>query len=444
MRETVLQGQAFANKELKRQRKDGTLLDVSLSVAPLRDAEGSITGVLAVYADDTERKRLEAQLLQSQKLESVGRLAGGVAHDFNNLLTVINCYGDLLLQQVQDRPSLRQGLEEIRKAGTQAASLTRQLLAFSRRQVLQPKVFSVNDVIEDMRDMLQRIIGEDIELEIKLDDTVATIKADPGQLQQVVMNLVVNARDAMPNGGKLTISTLGCDAPEQQTAVYEESAGRHVMLAVSDTGTGMDEETQRRVFEPFFTTKAAGTGTGLGLSTVWGIVKQSGGHITFSSQQGKGTTFRIYLPCTEEPERQRSMPAAGASVGGTETLLLVEDQPQLRLLTSRILSGYGYKVLEAADGMEALRICEQNDGLIQLVLTDVVMPGVTGIELGKRLKELNPVLKIVYMSGYTDDVILRQGTLEPGAAYLEKPFTPEGLAGKVREVLSAPTSISEK
>lgn len=437
--ETVLGGAVFADKETKRQRKDGTLLDVSLSVAPLRDAEDRVAGVLAVYADVTERKRLEAQLLQSQKLESIGRLAGGVAHDFNNLLTVINCYTDLLLKKTDQQGSQSDALREIRKAGEQASTLTRQLLAFSRRQVLQPKVVNLGRIVEDLKEMLQRLLGEDIHLVVGSEKELGTVKADPGQLEQVIMNLAVNARDAMPSGGRLVIEIKNIELDERYIGKGADiSPGCYVMLSVSDTGTGMNEETQRHLFEPFFTTKEAGKGTGLGLSMVWGIVKQSGGQICVYSELGKGTMFRIYLPRVEAHVVLERLPKRGAIPWGTETILLVEDQQQLRQLTSRILTDYGYHVLEASNGEEALLLCNRQVDPIHLVLTDVVMPGITGVELGVRLRESRPDIKVVCMSGYTDDVVFRQGTLEPSVAYLEKPFTPEGLAAKVREALGGP------
>lgn len=437
-------GETIVNRELRRPRKDGTLLDVSFSSAALFDESGQVVGSVGVYTDLTERKRLETQLLQSQKLESVGRLAGGVAHDFNNLLTVINCYTDLLLGQGDSRGASLEWLREIRKAGERASSLTKQLLAFSRRQVLQPKVFSANDVITDMKEMLQRLMGEDIEIVTELDPEAGNIKADPGQIQQVIMNLAVNARDAMPQGGKFTIRTgnagVGnCPAPDAPDGM----SGSRVVMTFGDTGCGMSEETQRNIFEPFFTTKESGRGTGLGLSTVWGIVKQSGGQVNVSSEAGKGSTFEVVLPrVAEQTPVAEHAPEETAASRGTETILLVEDQAQLRQLTSHILKGYGYKVVDAANAMEALQLCTENGLGIDLVLTDIVMPDMTGIELGRRLRLLRPDLRLLYMSGYTDDVIVRQGSLHPGAAYLEKPFTPEGLAAKIREVLEMPAPSS--
>jgi PAS domain S-box-containing protein len=437
VQERVRQGEMRVNTELKRQRKDGTLLDVSFSMAPFLDASGQIKGALAAYIDLTERKQLEAQLLQSQKLESIGRLAGGVAHDFNNLLTVINGYIELLLNRGEMAGTAHEWLQEVRKAGEQASSLTRRLLAFSRRQVLQPSVFSLNDVVNDMKEMLQRLLGEDVELITELHSALWNVKADRGQFQQVIMNLAVNARDAMPGGGKLTITTANFETSSTPDGKASGESEPQVVLTVMDTGCGMDEETLRRIFEPFFTTKEAGRGTGLGLSTVWGIVNQSGGQLKVQSEPGKGTTFRVWLPRADETIVTEQAPETGVVTGGTETILLVEDQPQLRHLTSHILQGYGYNVREVANGKEALSFFEQNGELIDLVLTDIVMPGITGIELGRQLRSTHPEIKILYMSGYTDDVVLRQGGGGPGNAYLEKPFTPEGLVRKIRQVMEA-------
>jgi PAS domain S-box-containing protein len=443
-RARVLQGEDISNEEMKRLRKDGTLLDVSISITPFRDAEGRIIGALGAYLDVTERKRLEAQLLQSQKLESIGRLAGGIAHDFNNLLTVINCHSDLLLERISPGGPVVDALQEIRKAGEQASSLTRQLLAFSRRQMLQSRVLDLNAIVRDISGMLQRLLGEDIELVIELANMPARVKIDPGQFQQVIMNLAVNARDAMPNGGRLTITTAILEELPVRSGDGDSIDTPQVLLAVRDTGGGMDEETQRRMFEPFFTTKPPGKGTGLGLSMVWGIVKQSGGHLWVQSELGKGTTFTLLLPRVEEPAAVgESRPRRAITLHGSETILLVEDQPQLRELTSHILTGYGYRVLEAANGTEALRIVEQDGTAIDLVVTDIVMPGMTGIELGKRIRNLRPEFKLLYMSGYTDDVILQQGEFEAGAAYIEKPYTPEGLATKIRQVLGVSAAGSE-
>ena len=435
IREVIVKGERIADHSVKRHRKDGVLLELVLFIEPLRDADGKPTGALGAYVDYTERKILEAQLLRAQKLDSIGRLAGGIAHDFNNLLTVINGYSDMTLTQSGLAESARANLQEIRKAGAEAAKLTRQLLTFSRHGALQPKIFNLNDVVKDMEGMLRRVVGEDVQVSTTLADDLAHVRADPGQLQQVIMNLVVNARDAMPRGGELLIKTANLQLAEHYHGVYPDlGPGSYVMLAVSDTGIGMDEELQRHIFDPFFTTKEVGKGTGLGLSTVWGIVRQNAGQIRVYSEPGRGSTFKIYLPRVDERSESQQPLAKSDTRRGTETILLVEDQPQLRQLTSAILAQFGYFVLQAANGTEALKLCEDNPS-IQLVLTDVVMPGMTGIELGHKIQQLHPEMKILYMSGYTDDVIRRQGMLAPQKAYIEKPFSAEALNAKVREIL---------
>jgi PAS domain S-box-containing protein len=400
--------------------------------------------VLGVATDITERKRAEGalkdseeQLRQSQKLEAIGQLAGGVAHDFNNLLTVITGYSDLLLRRHGHDDSLRSKITEIRKAGDRAAALTRQLLAFSRKQTLQPKVLEVNALVTDIGKMLRRLIGEDIEVVMTLRPEVDRINADPGQIEQVLMNLVVNARDAMPQGGKLIIETSHVEFDEAFIQTHLTlRPGRYVMMAVSDTGSGMDAETQKHIFDPFFTTKEVGKGTGLGLSTVYGIVKQSGGSIWVYSEVGKGTTFKIYLPRYEDDgEVKTSTTEAKELVRGKEIVLLVEDEPMVRALTRENLEECGYKVLEASNGEEALSICDQHDGTIDLMLTDVVMPLMSGREVAERITKKCPGVKVLYMSGYTDDAIVHHGVLDAGTAFLEKPFTLDGLARKVRSVL---------
>ena len=391
----------------------------------------------AVRQELAERKRLEAQLLHSQKLEAVGQLAGGVAHDFNNLLTAIIGYSDLVLMSLgQNDPSYKD-VEEIKKAAERAASLTRQLLAFSRKQMLQPKVLDLNATVAHMEKMLQRLIRENIELVTILDPALGHIKADPGQIEQVIMNLAVNARDAMPLGGRLTIETANVVLDENYARQHMEvQPGPYVMLAVSDTGMGMDEETQSHIFEPFFTTKGVGQGTGLGLATVYGIVRQSGGHIRVYSEPGHGTTFKIYLPRIEEIiESGRRAPIPSEFPPGRETILLVEDEDLVRDLARRVLLQRGYTVLEARHGREALQICEQHRGQIHLLVTDVVMPLINGRELAERLTTLHPEMKVLYISGYTGNIIIHQGLLEPGMAFLQKPFTPAALAHKVRQAL---------
>jgi hypothetical protein len=388
-------------------------------------------GYIGHCLDITERKRTEeekekltAQLVQGQKMESIGRLAGGVAHDFNNLLTVINGYSQLLLAKLSAGDPLRAGLVEISKAGERAAGLTRQLLAFSRKQVLEPRVLDLNQVVEEMRSMLGRVVGEDVEVRVALHAEAGMVHADPHQLEQVLMNVVVNARDAMPGGGKLLIETA--------------RVGRYVMLAVSDNGEGMDEPTRRQIFEPFFTTKGVGQGTGLGLSMVQGIVAQSGGYINVYSEPGQGTTFKIYLPAPAETAADAGRPAALPALGGKETVLVVEDQAEVRAYAVAVLKAYGYRVIEAENAGVALLLCERDGERIDLVLTDVVMPNVSGRELAHRLEKLQPGIQVLFMSGYTDTVIAHNGVLEEGAEFIRKPFSPEQLAGKIRAVLGPP------
>ena len=414
---------------------------------PLRDHTGEIVSVLNVARDVTERRRTEEalhmteeQLRQSQKLESVGRLAGGIAHDFNNMLTVITGYSELLLKQLGPVNPLSPRVEEIMKAGERASTLTYQLLAFSRKQILQPKVLDLNTVISDTDKMLQRLIGEDIQLLAILNPMVGHVEADPGQITQVIMNLVINARDAMPQGGKLIIETANVYLDEayarQHIAV---KPGVYVMLAVSDTGTGMSAETREQIFEPFFTTKEGGKGTGLGLSTVYGIVKQSGGNIWVYSEVGHGTTFKIYLPrVDEEVESTESTAAATDLPRGTEKVMLVEDEDMVRLLAQEILEMCGYSVLSARDGAEAISICDREECEIDLLITDVVMPKISGRELTQLLMESRPQMRVLYMSGYTSNAIVHHGVLEEGTYFLQKPFTPYALALKVREVLEQP------
>ena len=382
----------------------------------------------------------ENQLVQSQKLEAVGRLAGGISHDFNNLLTVILGYTDISKRNLKEGDPLLRNLEEISKASERAASLTRQLLAFSRKQVMQPKVFDMNTVVSDLRKMLRRMIGEDVELRVSLETELGNIKADPVQLEQVIMNLVVNARDAMPKGGKLSIETSNIYLDEAYAREHVSVVpGEYVMLAISDTGCGMDEETRQRIFEPFFTTKEPGKGTGLGLSMVYGIVRQSGGNIWVYSEEGTGTTFKIYFPrVTAEAQEYKRTNGSVEAPQGCETILLVEDAALVRTLARQVLETAGYCVLEAASAEAALKVCESINGTrIDLVLTDVVMPGMSGNDMSKILLAKQPDMPVLYMSGYTDDAIVQHGVLEPGINFLQKPFTPGALAMKVREVLDA-------
>lgn len=426
----------------KHRRKDGSAIDVEIISHPLMFAGRSAKLVLA--NDVTERERAqealrdtEEQLRQTQKLEGVGRLAGGIAHDFNNLLTVINGFCALAMRELKPEDPLVGNLEEIKKAGDRATSLTRQLLAFSRRQVLQPKILNLDTVVTDMDKMLQRIIGENIDLRAILEPTLGNVNADPGQIEQIILNLVVNARDSMPGGGKLTIETdnvyLGEDYVKEHVGAR---VGPHVMLAVTDTGHGIDQATMARIFEPFFTTKELGKGTGLGLSTVYGIVKQSGGNIWVYSEAGRGTTFKIYLPRVDERADEYKRAIEDAKVAkGSETILLVEDEEMLRKLARQTLKGHGYQILEAANGEEAITLAAQHDGPIHLLLTDVIMPGMNGRDVATRLLQTRPSLRVLFMSGYTDDAIVHQGVLDESANFIQKPFAPDGLARKVRGVL---------
>ncbi len=427
------------------QRKDGTTFPAVMEDRALLDSEGKITGIRATIQDVTERKRaeeekalLQEQLRQSQKMEAIGKLAGGVAHDFNNLLTVIQGYSELILKGLNPDNRLCQDVREILNASERASSLTRQLLAFSRKQVLQPKVLDLNLHVSNMDKMLRRMIGEDIELVTLLAKDLGRIKADPGQIEQVILNLAVNAKDAMLSGGKLTIETANVELDENYARSHIIiTPGNYVILSVSDTGVGITPEIKERIFEPFFTTKEKGKGTGLGLSTVYGIVQQSGGNIWVYSEPGLGTTFKIYLPRIEEgTESLRPAAVSTKPLGGSETILLVEDEEMVRKLACTVLEKNGYRVLEAPNGEEALRIAQEHSAKqIHLMITDVVMPGMSGRELADCLESVRPEMKVLYMSGYTDDAIIHHGVLDPGIAYIQKPFAPDVLALKVREVL---------
>jgi PAS domain S-box-containing protein len=409
-----------------------------------RDLDSLMEDISSRIGQFIERQRAqealeqaETQMRQLQQLETVGRLAGGVAHDFNNLLTVILGRGDILLSRLQADNPVRRDIELIKRTAERAAALTKQLLAFSRKQVLAPKVIDLNTVVAGITTMLQRLIGEDIELVFLAGSGLGRVKADPGQLEQVIANLVVNARDAMPHGGRLTIETGNVELGERYARQHAGvQAGSYVMLAVSDTGTGMDRETQARIFEPFFTTKEPGKGTGLGLSTVFGIVKQSGGNIWVYSEPGHGTTFKVYLPLVHDAE-DAAAPEQVRPAGGTETILIVEDEGDVRALACEVLAIYGYEVLQARAPAEALLIAERHTGPVQLLVTDVVMPGMSGRLLAQQLAPLRPEMKVLYMSGYTDDAIVHHGTLDAGTAFIQKPFTPDALAAGVRRVLDA-------
>jgi PAS domain S-box-containing protein len=419
----------------------GERLWVHTIKTPLFDESNVVTGVLGVFWDVTERKRLEEQLRQSQKMEAIGALAGGIAHDFNNLMTAVIGYSDLLKMRMQRDDPLLGDLDQIRRAGERAASLTGQLLAFSRKQVLQPQVLDINHVISDTEKMLRRIIGEHIDLVTIPGAALGRVSADPNQVQQVLLNLAVNGRDAMPRGGKLTIETgnVYLDGACARRRVDVEP-GAYVLLAVSDTGCGMDAETVSHIFEPFFTTKEKGRGTGLGLATVYGIIKQSGGHIWVYSEPGKGSTFKIYLRRLDKSAASEAGPSCAweGALPGTETVLLVEDDEQVRNMAKKGLSLHGYDVIAAGNGEEALKVLEAHEGPVRILVTDVVMPGLSGGELALRIASTHPEMKILYVSGYTDSAIVHHGVLEAGVSFLQKPFTPGALARKVREVLDGP------
>ena len=406
--------------------------------ASLMEIEGERI-VLAIARDVTERNQLERQFRQSQKMEAIGQLAGGVAHDFNNVLTAILGYGVLMADGLPPDHALQDDVREIRKAAEHAATLTKQLLTFSRQQVLLPEVLDLNGIVTEIENMLQRLIGEDVELFTNRASSLGRVKADRGQIEQVLMNLVVNARDAMPKGGKLTLETSDVELDESYARDHAGvRAGPYVLLAVSDTGVGMDEDTLSHMFEPFFTTKEKGKGTGLGLATVYGIVKQSGGQIWVYSELGRGTTFKVYLPRVEAKQEapRRAAPVVAEDVSGSETILLVEDEEAVRRLVRMVLEGKGYGVLEASGWQAALEIAGQQK-TIHLVITDVVMPGVGGPELASRLEAARPGIRVLFMSGYTDSAVVNHGLLSPVTAFLQKPFTPDGLTRKVREVLSS-------
>jgi len=427
-------------------RKDGSITAVRLSGRAIRDERKNVT--FEIFTEDvTERRALEQQLRQAQKMEAIGRLAGGIAHDFNNLLMVISGYSEFLLDRLGPDQALRGPAKEISSAAERATSLTRQLLAFSRKQMLTPKVIDLNAVVTENLKMLTRLIGEDIDLVMIPGAELGPVKADPGQIEQVILNLAVNARDAMPQGGRLTIETANVTLDESYARLHAPvQPGDYTMLVITDTGIGMDTETQSRIFEPFFTTKGT-KGTGLGLSTVYGIVKQSGGYIWVYSEPGRGTSFKVYMPhVTAEEVAAVEKPAAPAVVPletARETILVVEDEVNLRRLTRQFLENQGYTVLEAADGAEAVQICVAHQGIIHLLLTDVIMPGMNGRELAHRVSEIRPNMKVLYMSGYTENAIGHNGTLDAGITLLQKPFTLHALKAKVREVIDKTTLPQE-
>ncbi|HET6547578.1 MAG TPA: ATP-binding protein [Solirubrobacter sp.] len=415
----------------RHQRKDGSLIDVEITAGRI-DYEGR-RAALVVAHDISDRMRLERRLADAEKMEAIGRLAGGIAHDFNNLLTVIAGYAEILLRRDGDEE-----LEEIARAAGQAAALTRQLLAFSRRQVLHPRILDLNEIVSGMETMLHRIIGDDVSVGIKLASDLHAVEADRAQIERVILNLAANARDAMPDGGALTIETANAEIDDEQVVAHGDgNSGPHVLLAVSDTGHGMDAEVTQHLFEPFFTTKAAGEGTGLGLSTVFGVVKQSGGGIYVYSEPGRGTTFKIYLPAVRKPAAPAQPPSEPEIARGSETIMVVEDDDGVRELVRLMLEANGYTVLAVETPDEAARVCTERPAAVDLLLTDVVMPEVNGRVLAERLGALAPEMRILFMSGYSDEAVHRHGVLGESAAFLEKPFTERALTRKVREVLDA-------
>jgi PAS domain S-box-containing protein len=436
LRESKCKGK-IDNLEVKWKRKDGNILTVRLSGRVGSNGDAA-QGFLELIAEDvTDKRVLEDQFRQAQKMEAVGRLAGGVAHDFNNLLMVISGYTEVLLDKLDETNPLHNKIEAIQQAADRATTLTRQLLAFSRKQLLELKVVDVNAIVQDMERLLRPLIGENIDLTTRLEPNVGRTRADAGQLEQVIMNLVVNAKDAMPSGGRITIQTANAELDDSYRREHTYiQTGSYIMLLVSDTGCGMDKETQSRIFEPFFTTKEKGKGTGLGLSTVYGIIKQSGGYVFAQSEVGHGTIFRIYLPRVEDAaEPLDTIKKTSGALEGTETVLLVEDEESVRQLVAETLASRGYKVIEAENGEEALKLAASLRETIHLVITDVVMPGISGRELARELLKSRPQSKVLFLSGYSEDAVMHQGVIEPETAFLQKPFTLQHLARKVREVL---------
>jgi PAS domain S-box-containing protein len=441
--DTILAGEIWRG-EIVNRKKDNSLYTQRTTITPVRDGAGKLANFIAICDDITEYRALEQQLLQAQKMEAVGRLAGGIAHDFNNLLTVIRGYAELMLEE-SDLGKIRGRAQNIIKASDRTAALTRQLLAFSRKQVLWPQVLDLNAVLAESQKMLPTLIGEDVQVIVIPGPRLGRVKADPGQIEQVLLNLAINARDAMPKGGKLVLETSNVECDQDYCASHPGARpGPYVMLALSDNGSGMDAETQLHIFEPFFTTKPKDKGTGLGLATVYGIVKQSGGHVFVYSEPGVGTTFKVYLPRVDEKAAAAPPPPRFEEKAAvTETILVVEDEESVRHLTRRFLEQRGYRVLEARNGAEALELAAAHAGPIDLLVTDMVMPGMRGHELAGKLSSLRPQMKVLYVSGYTDGSIVENGELAPGSAFLEKPFSSDALARKVRQVLNGAASASE-
>ncbi|HET9939892.1 MAG TPA: PAS domain S-box protein [Candidatus Eisenbacteria bacterium] len=440
------EGICRVDQELK--RKDGTMVWCHLTLAPVSDGSGTPEYFTAVVEDITERKRLEEQFLQAQKMRAIGQLAGGVAHDFNNLLTTILGYCELIQRKLPVNDALRGYVDEIAMAGQRAAALTSQLLAFGRKQILRPLPVNLNSVIEDMDRLLRRLVGDEVQLETRLDPKLGTVRADQGQMEQVLMNLVLNARDALPHGGRVTLETrnewIESGSAPERTGL---APGAYAVVSVKDTGVGMDSAVRAQLFEPFFTTKEKGKGTGLGLSTVYGIVKQSGGGITVQSEPGQGSRFEVYLPTAKAtdvhaPRVSEPHPEEGAPAGGSETILLVEDDATLRALTHRVLEERGYRVLEAPSGIDALAMVERIREPIHLLLTDVVMPRMSGAALAEGVRDRHPATRVVFMSGYTDEAVVRQAAAGGGIRFIQKPYKPEGLLRTIRAALDAPDPVS--
>jgi two-component system cell cycle sensor histidine kinase/response regulator CckA len=437
------QQEGWSDLTLRWRHQDGSFRHLESNATPIFGPDGEFAGWWGADRDVTERVELEDQLRQAQKMEAVGRLAGGIAHDFNNLLMAIQGYGDFALAKLEDVHPAHADVQEVRKAADRAASLTGQLLAFSRKQVLRPEVLDLNDVVRDVEGMLRRLIGEHVEVQLALDPSLPLVRLDRGQIEQVFMNLVLNARDAMPGGGKLTVTTRRIDvSPARAERVIGLEPGPHALLVVGDSGFGMDAETRAHALEPFFTTKEQGKGTGLGLATVYGIVSQSGGTLVLDSTPGKGTAVSIFLPVAVETRALPTVPTDGARPAGSETILLAEDEHVVRKLVQEILQQAGYTVLTASDGREALRLSKDHHGAIDLLVTDVVMPGMSGRDVAERLWLARPDTKVLYMSGYTDVAVFDPSVLDPGSAFLQKPFSSADLAQKVREILDAPLAAS--
>jgi PAS domain S-box-containing protein len=437
-------GHLLVGDEQRRQRKDGTPVDVTVWNAQLSDVDGTVAGIVEAVADITESKRLEEQFRQAQKMEAVGRLAGGVAHDFNNLLTIITGYCQMILDRFDSKDPIADDMKQVIKAADRATALTKQLLAFSRKQVVQPRVVDLRSLIQDMQQMLKRLLGENIELAYSAAPDLGRVRVDPGQLGQVIVNMVVNARDAMPNGGTVRIDIRNVQI--SSSGHHGVQPGSYVLLEVSDTGTGMDEQTRLHLFEPFFTTKEKGRGTGLGLSTSYGIVKQNHGEIIVESEPGLGSTFSVYLPSVDEPADTPITETSKASVRshalGTETILVAEDEEDVRTVINEMLRKQGYRVLTASGGHQALELARKLEGRLHLLISDIMMPGMGGRELAEHVRRSRPGLKVLYVSGYTDGAIANEEELEPETDFLHKPFTPDQLAAKVRQVLEGRPAIA--